>query len=80
MLVGWYRNSLTLAVVDGLRTIAFSAISCRVYGYTILGAARIAVDTVVDVLSWEQAIERVLFACLGRDTMQAFEVAVGLVP
>ena len=46
MLASCYRESLTLAVNRGLRTIAFPAISCGIYGYPIPEAARVAVGSV----------------------------------
>src|SRR3977135_1095728 len=44
-LANCYRNSLHLASENGLRTIAFPAISCGVYRYPIADAASIAVET-----------------------------------
>ena len=41
-----YRNSLTLAVEHGVKTIAFPSISTGVYGFPIERASRIAVTTV----------------------------------
>src|SRR5262245_39091390 len=43
LLASCYRKSLALALAHGLRTIAFPAISCGVYGYPMELAARIAV-------------------------------------
>src|SRR5690349_16700618 len=63
LLAACYRNSLTLAAAHGVRTIAFPAISCGVYGYPVAAAAAIAVGTVHDVLAQERRIERVVFAC-----------------
>ncbi len=77
LLAGCYRNSLALAVAHGVRTIAFPAISCGVYGYPIPDAVRIAIDTVSDVLLREAVIERAVFACFGRDVLEAFEEALG---
>jgi hypothetical protein len=42
-----YRNSLALAEAHALRSIAFPAISCGVYGFPPEAAARIAVETAV---------------------------------
>src|SRR3954470_20954965 len=44
-LANCYRNSLRLTVENGLRPIAFPAISCGAYRYPIGGAAAIAVQT-----------------------------------
>ncbi len=40
-----YRNSLSLAVARGLRSVAFPAISTGAYGYPIERAARVALGT-----------------------------------
>jgi O-acetyl-ADP-ribose deacetylase (regulator of RNase III) len=56
-----YRNSLRLAVENGLRTIAFPAISCGAYRYPILDAARIAVETTSNFLRENDSIAEVTF-------------------
>jgi len=43
-----YRRSLEIASEKGLKSIAFPAISCGVYGYPIQEASRIAIRTVAD--------------------------------
>jgi O-acetyl-ADP-ribose deacetylase (regulator of RNase III) len=75
LLAGCYRSSLNLAVAHGVRTIAFPAISCGIYGYPIPDAARIAIDTVADFLAAEETIQQVMFACFGPDVLAAFEAA-----
>src|SRR5579871_1966178 len=75
LLAGCYRNSLALAVAHAVRSIAFPAISCGIYGYPIPDAAAIAVATVRDVLAQERDIEQVVFACFGADVLAAFEAA-----
>lgn len=45
LLADCYRNSLKLAAAHGVRTIAFPAISCGIYGYPAEEAMRIAVAT-----------------------------------
>jgi O-acetyl-ADP-ribose deacetylase (regulator of RNase III) len=46
LLAACYRSTLSLAVVHGLDSIAFPAISCGVYGYPLLEAATIAIREV----------------------------------
>jgi O-acetyl-ADP-ribose deacetylase (regulator of RNase III) len=77
LLAGCYRNSLKLAVEHDVRTIAFPAISCGIYGYPIPEAARIAVDTVSAFTAKDGTIERVIFACFGSDVLAAFQAALG---
>jgi O-acetyl-ADP-ribose deacetylase len=78
VLAGCYRSSLDLAVTHGVKTIAFPAISCGVYGYPIPEAARIAVGTVSAFLAEDRTIDQVIFACFGSDVLAAFRAAVGL--
>jgi O-acetyl-ADP-ribose deacetylase len=75
-LAACYRNSLDLAVAHGVKTIAFPAISCGIYGYPIPEAALIAVDTVEAFLTTNQTVQQVIFACFGEDVLAAFQHAV----
>ena len=61
LLASCYRNSLRLASENGVRTIAFPAISCGVYGYPIQDACRIAVETTGQYLDRHPEIDRVVF-------------------
>jgi len=78
VLASCYRRSLEVAAAHGLKTVAFPAISCGVYGYPILEAARIAVTTVVHFLkSQEDGIEQVRFVLFTKETFEAFASACG---
>jgi len=57
-----YESSLQLALEHRVKTIAFPAISCGVYGYPIEDAAAIALSTTMDFLASNAAVERVTFA------------------
>ncbi len=60
-LSGCYKNSLRLAIENNVRSIAFPAISCGVYGYPIKDACKIAVDTAIDFLKANDSISKVIF-------------------
>jgi O-acetyl-ADP-ribose deacetylase (regulator of RNase III) len=62
-LASCYRESLRLAAEHGVRSIAFPAISCGIYGYPIGAATEIAVRETLAFLQSDPSIERVLFAC-----------------
>lgn len=76
LLAGCYRESLRLAAAHGVRSIAFPAISCGIYGYPLQPATAIAVRETLDFLEREAAVERVLFACFGEDVARAYERAI----
>ena len=61
LLTGCYQNSLKLAAENNIKTIAFPAISCGVYGYPIKDACKIAVDTSIDFLSHHPSLEKIIF-------------------
>ena len=73
LLASCYRRSLALAVENGVRSIAFPAISCGVYGYPIDAATEIAVREVNSFLSGNDSIGQVVFACFGDDVFRAYE-------
>src|SRR5688572_6162427 len=76
LLASCYRNSLALAVQHGVRTIAFPAISCGIYGYPVEQATEIAVREVGEFLARDQSIERVVFVCFGADVCNSYEQAL----
>ncbi len=76
LLASCYTQSLTLAVANNARSVAFPAISCGIFGYPIPAAARIAVDTVGAFLAANRSIERVIFACFGQAVVDAYEAAL----
>ena len=75
-LAGCYRRAIELAHEHGLRTLAFAAISCGVYGYPPEQAAAVAVRTVVQALAGAPSIERVDFVCFEPRVRAAFEQAL----
>jgi O-acetyl-ADP-ribose deacetylase len=76
LLASCYSESLKLAVANGVRTIAFPAISCGIYGYPIPEAASIAVRTVATFLASDPSIEQVILACFGKEVLMAYQDAL----
>jgi len=72
ILANCYRNSLQLAVENEIKTIAFPAISCGVYGYPIEEAAEIALKTTREFLATSGNLDRVTFALWGEDVYDAY--------
>ena len=73
LLASCYRRSIELAIENGVRTIAFPAISCGIYGYPIDAAADIAIGETKRVLADGDDIDRVLFVAFGSDVRGALE-------
>lgn len=76
LLAGCYRNALRLARENGVRTIAFPAISTGVYGYSLAAAAGIAVSTVAESLAQAPEIALAIFCCFGTQTLDAYRAAL----
>ncbi|MGA7339382.1 MAG: O-acetyl-ADP-ribose deacetylase [Terracidiphilus sp.] len=72
LLAGCYRSCFQIAREHGLRTLAFPAISCGVYGYPIDQAVAIAVRETGTELGAGEAIEQVIFACFGDEVYGAY--------
>ncbi len=77
LLASCYRNSLTLAVEHGLRTIAFPAISTGVYRFPLERATRIALGETRRFLEKHpEAFDRIVFVCFDRGTYDVYERAL----
>jgi len=72
LLASCYRRSFEVAVENGIRTIAFPAISCGVYGYPVEAAAEIAVAEARAFLEAEARIERIIFALIDEAALAAY--------
>ena len=80
LLASCYRESLELAVAHGVRSLAFPAISCGIYGFPADLAAPIALGTTADFLAGHPDIERVVFACWDPDVLRAYREAFDALP
>jgi len=73
LLASCYRKSLAIAMEHGFKTIAFPCISTGVYGYPIEQAAKIAVDTVRDVVKNPSSFTEVIFCCFSAGDLAVYE-------
>ncbi|WP_422009593.1 O-acetyl-ADP-ribose deacetylase [Reyranella sp.] len=73
LLARCYRNALALAVVEGLRSMAFPAISTGIYGYPKDAAADIAVREVRMI----GMPEHVIFCCFDTATADVYREILG---
>lgn len=77
LLANCYRNSLALAAEHGLRSIAFPAISCGVYGYPVKSACEIAVSTISEQVSHHSPLRKVILCAFDSNVYQHWLNALG---
>jgi O-acetyl-ADP-ribose deacetylase (regulator of RNase III) len=76
LLASCYRRCLELAREHGVRSVAFPAISCGVYGYPMARAAAIAVRECSSFTSTNVAPDRITFALFGREALGVYEAEI----
>jgi O-acetyl-ADP-ribose deacetylase (regulator of RNase III) len=72
LLKSCYQSVFRIARENGIRSLAFPAISCGIYGYPIDRAVKIAVGETAAELVSSDAVQRVIFACFGDEIFQAY--------
>ncbi len=80
LLASCYRDALFLAVDEGIRTIAFPAISCGVYGYPKEDAAQVAVRTVAATLPECLGIEKVYLVAYDPELEEIYKALIDELP
>lgn len=73
LLANAYRNSLQLAVHNGISTIAFPNISTGIYGFPKRRAAEIAIETVQQFLQVNESIREVIFCCFDEENTNLYQ-------
>ena len=77
LLAACYRNSLALARANGLRSIAFPAISTGIYGYPLALAAGVAAEAVARELADHPAVfDEISFACFSPEAARLSSEAI----
>ena len=72
-LASCYKESLALALKNNIKSIAFPAISCGVYGYPIREAAKIAIKSACDFIKDAPSIEKILFVLFSESDLKIYE-------
>jgi O-acetyl-ADP-ribose deacetylase len=76
LLASCYRKCLLLALEHGLRTIAFPAISCGVYGYPLQAAAKIAVRECAEFAAARATIQCITFALFDAEALAIYQAEI----
>lgn len=72
LLASCYQRSLTLAMGEGVTTIAFPSISTGIYGYPIDEAATVAVTATREFVAESTGIREVIFCCFSTDDLRVY--------
>lgn len=75
LLAACYRNCLSLAVENNVKTISFPSISTGVYRFPVERAARIALNEVKKFLKENGKLEKVTFVCFNDQVYDAYKLA-----
>lgn len=67
-----YQTSLMLAAENRIRSLAFPAISCGVYGYPLQDAVKIAVRECTDFQASGTLPDNIIFACFDRNMLDLY--------
>jgi len=76
LLASCYREPIELAAREGLRTLAFPAISCGAYGYPWEQAAEVALAAIAAALTRHPEIDEVRIVLRERELLAVFERAL----
>ncbi|GAL86174.1 Appr-1-p processing protein [Sporocytophaga myxococcoides] len=68
-----FSNSLTLAVKNNCRSVAFPAISTGIYRYPFEQATEIAIKTTVEFLKQNNFPEKVIFICFSEEMFNIYK-------
>lgn len=70
-----YKSCLELALSFNIKTIAFPSISTGIYGFPIELAATIAIKIMLDFLSQNDKIEKIIIVCFNAETFEKYSNA-----
>ena len=71
-----YKNSLEIALENGIKTISFPSISTGAYGYPVEKASKVALRAVIEFIKENSGIEGVRFILHSDHDMKTYEEAL----
>lgn len=71
-LASCYRNSLNIALQNGIKSVSFPAISTGVYRFPPDRAVKIAVSEAVDFSKKNSIPEEIIFVCFDENTLELY--------
>jgi O-acetyl-ADP-ribose deacetylase (regulator of RNase III) len=80
LLASCYRRCIEIAAAQGLRTLAFPAISTGIYGYPLEQAAAVAVAAVRAAVREFPGLESVSFCCFSAQALAAYQRELATTP
>ncbi len=73
LLANCYKNSLSLAKENGVKSIAFPSISTGVYRFPVEKAAQIAIREISSFLKTDDTFEKIVIVCYDEDTLKTYK-------
>lgn len=73
LLKSCYKTALNLAKENGIKTIAFPAISCGAYGFPLDEACKIATDTIKEFIKENDCLEKVIFIDINDTIIEIYK-------
>ncbi len=73
LLANCYKNSLSLAKENGIKSIAFPSISTGVYRFPVEKAAEIALREISSFLKTDDTFEKIVIVCYDEDTLKTYK-------
>lgn len=74
-LAGCYRNSLSLAVKHGIKSVSFPSISTGIYRFPVDRASRIALREIDNFLRKDKTLQSVVIVCFDKKTFDTYNLS-----
>jgi len=76
LLANAYRESLRVAVENGVQSISFPSISTGAYGYPVERAARVAINTMISFMKEDDRLTEVVVVLFDERTLRSYITAL----